>query len=697
MKVYTANEIRNIAVLGHSGCGKTTLMEAALNVTKVTSRMGRVEDGNTVSDYDAEEVRRGVSISASVIPVEWNGTKVNFLDTPGFFDFAGAVHEALSVADAALILASAKSGIEVGTEIAWENAAAKNLPRIIFLSSMDDENADFFKVVDNMKEFFGAGVTPLQLPFKNGNKLAGYVDVLTGKAYTYDGTALKPADVPADLADTYEELHAALVEAIAETDEELMEKFFGDETLTAEEMQKGLKAGLASGAITPVLCGVSTTGVGAVPLLDTLVNYLPPAGVLKDKVSVEDAKGEMIELPCSDSGPLCAFVFKTIADPYVGRLSLFRVYSGTVKRDVNLYNSTQDAPEKPGHIYLMRGKEQIEASEVKAGDIGAIAKLSITATQDTLCTKANLMKVPKFAPPPSLLSMAIAPKGKGDEDKIAASVTKLLDEDKTLVYKVDKETKQTIISGIGDSQLDVLINRLKSRYKIEAELSLPIVPYREMIKSKVQLRAKHKKQSGGSGQFGDVEMVFEHSGNNEQAYVFEEKIVGGAVPKQYFPAVEKGIQESVKAGPLAAYPVVGLKATLVFGSYHAVDSSEIAFKMATIKCFKEAFMSAKPALLEPVMKVSVLVPDDYTGDVMGDMNKRRGRIMGMEKIGSKQEISAEAPLSEMQKYATDLRSMTQGRGSFIMEFERYDEAPSDVQQKVIANRKLELEALRDKE
>jgi len=695
MKVYTANEIRNIAVLGHSGCGKTTLMEAALNVTKVTTRMGRVEDGNTVSDYDAEEIRRGVSISASVIPVEHSGTKINFVDTPGFFDFAGAVHEALSVADAALILASAKSGIEVGTEIAWENAVAKNLPRIIFLSAMDDENADFLKVVGNMRDFFGTSVAPLQLPFKQGNKLAGYVDVLTGKAYAYDGTAVKPCDMPAELADSYEEYHAVLVEAIAETDEELMEKFFGDETLTDEEMQKGIKAGIASGAITPVLCGISTTAVGALPLLDMLVTHLPPAAVLKDKVSVENAKGEMIELSCSDNGPLCAFVFKTIADPYVGRLSLFRVYSGTVKRDVALYNSTQDAPEKPGHIYLMRGKDQIEASEVRAGDIGAIAKLSITATQDTLCTKANLMKVTKFAVPPSLLSMAIAPKGKGDEDKIASSVSKLLEEDKTIVYKVDKETKQTIVSGIGDSQLDVLINRLKSRYKIEAELSLPIVPYREMIKQKTQLRAKHKKQSGGSGQFGDVEMVFEHSGNNEESYVFEEKIVGGAVPKQYFPAVEKGIQESVKAGPLAAYPVVGLKATLIFGSYHAVDSSEIAFKMATIKCFKEAFMSAKPVLLEPVMKVTVLVPDDYTGDIMGDMNKRRGRIMGMEKIGAKQEISAEAPLSEMQKYATDLRSMTQGRGSFTMEFERYDEAPSDVQQKVITARKQELEALKN--
>ena len=689
MKVYTADKIRNIAVLGHSGCGKTTLMEAALNATKVTSRMGRVEDGNTVSDYDAEEIRRKVSISASIIPIEWKDTKINFLDTPGYFDFAGAVSEALAVADATLILADAKAGIEVGTEIAWENAHGKNLPRVIFVNGMDDENADFFKVVDDMRNFFGTGVVPLQLPF-NG----GYVDVLTGKAYTNDG---KPTDIPTDMSDRYEEQHSALVEAIAETDEELMEKFFGDEALTEEEMQNGLKTGLASGAITPVLCGVATAGIGVTQLLDALVNMLPPASVLNAKVNVKDAKGETVELPCDDNGPLCAFVFKTIADPYVGRLSLFRVYSGTVKREVPLFNINQDAPEKPGHIYLMRGKEQIEATEVRAGDIGAIAKLAQTSTQDTLTTKAKPLMAPKFESPPSLLSMAIAPKGKGDEDKIAASVSKLLEEDKTLIYKVDTETKQTIVSGIGDSQLDVLINRLRARYKIEAELSLPVVPYREMIKSKVQLRAKHKKQSGGSGQFGDVEMVFEHSGNNEESYVFEEKIVGGAVPKQYFPAVEKGIQESVKAGPLAAYPVVGLKATLVFGSYHSVDSSEIAFKMATIKCFKEAFITAKPALLEPVMKCLITVPDDYTGDIMGDMNKRRGRIMGMEKIGAKQAIAAEAPLSEMQKYATDLRSMTQGRGSFTMEFERYDEAPSDVQQKVITQRKQELEALRDKE
>ena len=697
MKVYTANEIRNIAVLGHSGCGKTTLMEAALSATKVTTRMGRVEDGNTVSDYDAEEIKRTVSISTSIIPIEWKDTKINFMDTPGYFDFAGAVHEALSVADATLILASAKSGVEVGTEIAWENTVSKDLPRIIFVNGMDDENSDFFKVVDNMRDFFGTGVTPLQLPFKQGGKLAGYVDMLSGKAYSFDGMGAKPCDMPADMADIYEERLAALVEAIAETDEELMEKFFADEKLTDEEMQKGMKAGLESGSITPVLCGTATAGVGIGPLLDMLTTQLPPAAVLNNKVSVENGAGEMIELPCDANGPLCAFVFKTIADPYVGRLSLFRVYSGTLKREVQLYNINQDAAEKSGHIYLMRGKEQIEASEVRAGDIGAIAKLATTATQDTLCTKANPFKVPLYEVPPSLLSMAIAPKGKGDEDKIASSVSKLLEEDRTLVYKVDTETKQAIISGIGDSQLDVLINRLRARYKIEAELTLPIVPYREMIKQRVQLRAKHKKQSGGSGQFGDVEMVFEHSGNNEEAYVFEEKIVGGAVPKQYFPAVEKGIQECVKAGPLAAYPVVGLKATLIFGSYHSVDSSEIAFKMATIKCFKEAFMSGRPVLLEPVMKISVVVPDDYTGDIMGDMNKRRGRIMGMEKIGAKQEIAAEAPLSEMQKYATDLRSMTQGRGSFTMEFERYDEAPSDVQQKVIAMRKLELEALRDKE
>lgn len=698
MKVYSANEIRNVAVLGHSGCGKTTLMEAALHATQVTSRMGRVEDGNTVSDYDAEEIRRKVSISTSLIPLEWLAHKINFLDTPGYFDFAGEVKEALAAVDAALILVSAKSGIEVGTEIGWENACDMNLPRIIFVNGMDDEHADFNKVVADMKARLGSSVAPLQLPIVENGKLAGYVDTLTGQAYRYTGAKTAPCDVPAALADETEAAHAAMVEVVAETDEALMEKFFNDEPLTPEELITGAMNGIRDGLITPVLCGTAVTETGVIPLLDMLVNLLPPASELRPSVTVTDAKtNEPATLSCTEDETLAAFVFKTIADPYVGRLSIFRVFSGVIKRDTPLYNVKQELTEKAGHLYLMRGKEQIEVDEIKAGDIGAIAKLTGTSTQDTLSLKARPVLVKDIVFPESLLSMAVAPKGKGDEDKISSAFGKLLEEDKTLKFEINAETKQTVVSGVGDNQLDVLVNKLKSKYKIDVDMVTPLIPYREMIKGKVRVQGKYKKQSGGHGQYGDVHMEFEPSGDPNTQYVFEEKIFGGSVPRQYFPAVEKGIQECVKAGPQAAYPVVGLKATLVDGSYHAVDSSELAFKMATYTAFKEGFMKAKPTILEPVMRVSVTVPDEYTGDVMGDMNKRRGRILGMEKTGNKQTISAEAPMAEIQKYATDLRSMTQGRGVFTMAFDRYEEAPNEVQAKVIEARKKELEAMREKE
>ena len=694
MKVYSANEIRNVAVLGHSGCGKTTLMEAALFITKVTSRMGRVEDGNTVSDYDSEEIRRRASVSASMIPIEWQNNKINFMDTPGYFDFVGAAREALHVADAALILVNAKSGIEVGTELAYESS--QGMPCVIFISGMDDEHADFYRVVSDMKEKFGSGVTPLMLPFLEGGKLAGYVNTLNGKAFKFNGTATAMCDMPADMQDVYEEHHASLIEAIAETDEALMEKFFGDEALTPEEMTTGLRAGIANGSITPALCGIATTGVGVTSLLDMLVTELPSAAELCKEVTVTKGSEE-ITLPTIDGGPVCAFVFKTISDPFVGRLSLFRVYSGVVKKDTPIFNSNQEVAEKAGHLFVMRGKEQLEAAEIRTGDIGAIAKLAGTNTQDTLATKPDpfIAKPIKF--PESLLSMAVSAKGKGDEDKLSSTFSKILAEDKTLKFEINKETKQTVIYAIGDGQIDVLQNRLKSRYKLEVDLATPLVPYRETIKGKSDVKGKFVKQSGGGGQYGIVDMRFEPSGDIEKPYIFEEVVVGGNVPKQYFPAVEKGIQESVKAGPVAAYPVVGVKATLYDGKYHAVDSSELAFKMAASIAFKDGFMQAKPTILEPVMKVTVTIPEDYTGDIMGDMNKRRGRILGMEMTGKKQVISAEAPHSEMLKYAIDLRSITQGRGSFAMEFERYDEAPSDVQQKVITARKKELEALRDKE
>ena len=696
MKVYSADEIRNVAIMGHSGCGKTSLIEAMLHLTKVTSRMGRVEDGNTVSDYDSEEVRRKASVSASVIPIEWNNTKINFMDTPGFFDFVGAVKETLSVSDAALILVSAKSGVEVGTELAWENA--QELPRIFFVNGMDDENADFTQVVANMREKFGSTVAPLQIPFSEGGKVVGYIDAFTGKCYKWDKENTIPCEIPADMVDVYEEHHAFLLEAIAETDESLMEKYFGDEEMTIEEQTRGLRTSIANGSLCPVLCGTATGKdmIGVAAMLDMLTTLVPPAAELTRKISVIK-DGETISIPCSEAGPVCAFVFKTISDPFVGRLSVFRVFSGVIKKDTPLYNTNHDTTEKFSQIFVLRGKDKIEVPELRAGDIGAILKLDTTNTQDTLATKAEPFRIPTVAMPESLLAKALVSKGKGDEDKVATSLSKILAEDKTVTLHLNKETKQTILSGIGEAQLDVIVNRLKSRYKLDVELVEPLVPYREMIKGKVSVQGKFKKQSGGSGQYGDVRMDFEPSGDLTTPYIFEETVVGGSVPKQYFPAVEKGIQECVKAGPIAAYPVVGLKARLTDGSYHAVDSSELAFKMAAILAFRDGFMKAKPTLLEPIMKVVVTVPEDYTGDVMGDMNKRRGRILGMDKMGKKQVIQAEAPHSEMLKYATDLRSMTQGRGSFTMEFERYDEAPNDVQQKVIAARKKILEEMKDKD
>ncbi|MCL2357584.1 MAG: elongation factor G [Defluviitaleaceae bacterium] len=688
MKVYSANEIRNIAVTGHSGCGKTTLMEAALNVTKVTSRMGRTEDGNTVSDYDAEEIRRKVSVSASMIPIEWQNTKINFMDTPGYFDFVGAAKEAIHVADSVLIVADAKSGVEVGTELAWESSQGK--ARIIFINGMDDEHGDFFKVVADMKAQFGNGVTPLQLPFKENGKLAGYVKTLTGKAYKFDGTQ---CEVPGDMADIYKKHHHDLMDAIAESDEELMEKFLETDELSNDELSKGMKIAVGAGSLIPVLCGIATQGVGVSTLMDMIVLDLPTTAELCPEVTVDNNGSDQV-LKCDPAGPVCAFIFKTISDPHVGQLSFFRLYSGTIKKDLQIFNSNKEAVGKVGGLFAMRGKDKIDVTEVRAGDIGVIAKLSDASTQHTLATKAAPFKCAPIEFPESLLAMAVSAKGKGDEDKLSEAIRKLVAEDKTLKFVVNKETKQTVIYAVGDGQLDVLSNRLKARYKMEVEMKTPLVPYRETIRSRSDVVGKFVKQSGGGGQYGVVNMKFEPSGDETKAYVFEETVVGGNVPKQYFPAVDKGLAESVKAGPVAAYPVVGVKAILYDGKYHAVDSSELAFKMAAQIAFKDGFMQAKPSILEPIMKVTVVVPDNYTGDIMGDMNKRRGRILGMDKLGKKQQISAEAPHSEMLKYAIDLRSMTQGRGSFSMEFERYDEAPSDVQQKVIAARKKELEALR---
>ena len=691
MKNYSANAIRNVVILGHSGSGKTTIAEAALNAAGVTSRLGRVDDGNTVSDYDPEEIKRRVSISASVIPIEWLDNKINLLDTPGYFDFVGEVKECLAAADIALIVVSAKSGVEVGTEKAWDMAEEAGLPRMFFINGMDDENAELDKVIEDLRAHFGTSIAPMQVPIKEGGKFTGLVQVVRREGKKYAGGKASDCPVPADLNDRVEELRAVIEEAVAESDEELMERFFNDEHFSVEEIETALANGIRECVTAPVYIGAAAQGIGIRELLNGIVWNAPAAATCKVRAAKDLKTDEAIELKCDEAGPLAAFVFKTIADPYVGRLSIFRVLSGVIKKETPLYNSRSDFAEKSSHLYVLRGKEQIEVTELRAGDIGAIAKLQNTATQDTLCIKEQPIEVEQIQFPEPLLSMSIVPKAKGDEDKIGQSVAKMLEEDKTLKMEINSETKQLLIAGIGENQLDVLVSKCKARYKVEVELEPPVVPYREMVKTKVRVQGRHKKQTGGSGQFGDVHMEFEPSGDLTEAYVFEEKIFGGAVPRQYFPAVEKGIQECVKSGPLAGYPVVGIKATLVDGSYHAVDSNEMAFKLASIIAFKDGFMKAKPALLEPIAQIDVWVPDNYTGDIMGDINKRRGRILGMGMEGKRQKISGEAPMSELLKYATDLRSMTQGRGEFTMRFDRYEEAPMDVQQKVIEQRKRDSE------
>lgn len=691
MKNYASNRVRNVVLLGHSGSGKTTYSEAALYYSGATKRFGKVEDGNTVSDYEAEEIRRKVSINTSVIPVEWQDTKINFLDTPGYFDFAAEVKLAMNVADTGLIMVSAKSGVEVGTEKAWEYCEEMHLPRIIFINQMDDENADFEKTLADLRKNFGKAVAPLQIPFddENGNFI-GFINLIKRDARKKVNGKLEKCEMPEDKKDQVEVLRSMLIEVAAESSEELMEKFFNDEELTEEEIYDGLQVGIANHSIAPVMCGSATLGYGVKLLMNTIVRFTLPAIEAKANFHAFH-DGKEVVYCSSDDERFSAYVFKTIADPYIGRLNLFRVMTGKLDTTMSIYNEEKDTVEKVGRIFVVRGKEQIEVDELHSGDIGALAKLSNTSTQDTLSLKDANIIIPKIALPGSVLCMAIKPKGKGDEDKLSAALTKIREEDPTIKMEVNPETKQTLVYGVGEQQLDVMVQKLKAKYKIEVDLTDPIIPYRETIKAKASVRGRYKKQSGGHGQFGDVVMEFEPSYDTTTPVIFEEKIFGGSVPKQYFPAVEKGLQECVQSGVLAGYPVVGLKATLTDGSYHPVDSSEMAFKMATSVAFKEGIPQAKPVILEPIEHVEVLIPDKYMGDIMGDITKRRGRILSMDAVGMKKCIVAEVPTAEMHKYATDLRSMTQSRGEYRHHFERYEEAPMEVQKKIIEARAAEKE------
>ncbi len=671
--------IRNLCLLGHGGEGKTSLVESMLFVTGGTDRLGKVTDGNTVSDFDPEEIRRKISLAATPLPVEFGGHKFNVIDTPGYFDFTGEVLEGLRVADTGVIVTSAKSGVGVGAEKAWKYCKEK--PKMIYISKVDEENANFSDTYAALRNAFGVSLCPVVIPASSGDKVSSLINIVTGKAYAVNGGKVGEIPVPADMADTVKEYLAALSENVAETDEELMDKFFAEEPFTVEELQKGIRAGVLSGSVTPVFCGCAVTGLGTELLLQGIADYAPAPGETGDEATADGKPFKQ-----DPAAPTALFVFKTLIDQY-GKFSFFKVVSGTVTADMVLQNSRSGGTEKLAHLYVVKGKKNTEVKELKCGDIGAVSKLTDTKTGDTLCAPNAVVSLKGIAFPEPCYALAFAPKVKGGEEKIATGLTRMAEEDLTFIVKNDAETKQFVVTGQGDIHLDVLCQRLKSRYGVEIETDEPRVAYREKIRKKITgIEGKHKKQSGGHGQFGRVIMEFE-PGDTEDL-IFEEKIFGGSVPKNFHPAVEKGLRDSIPHGVLAGYPVVFLKATLVDGSYHDVDSSEMAFKLAARLAYKAGLPLANPVLLEPVGALKVFIPDSYMGDIIGDLNKRRGRVMGMNPdADGGQIVEAEVPMAEMNTYAIDLRSMTQGRGSFSLKFERYEETPANVQQKIIEETK----------
>lgn len=696
MNIYTTSKVRNIVFLGHGGCGKTTLVEAMAYVSGLVSRQGKVEDGNTISDYDKEEIKRLFSINTSVIPLEWENTKINILDTPGYFDFVGEVEEAVSAADAAVIVVSGKNGVEVGTIKAWELCEKYNIPRMMFVTDMDLDNASFRQALEVMTENFGKKIAPFHLPIRENEKFVGFVNVvkMEGRRYT-SLTEYEDFPIPDYSMENLKIARETLLEAVAETSEEYMDRYFAGDEFTADEILGSIRAHVRDGGMVPVLIGSGLTGVGARMLLQGLVHYIPSPA--EKTIAGLDLKNNGIyQADYKEDKAFSAKIFKTIADPFIGKYSLIKVCSGVLKADSQIYNYEKDIEEKISKVYIMQGKNPVEVKELHAGDIGAVAKLSNAATGDTLSTKARPISYGKPEISVPYTYMRYKTKNKGDEDKVSGALAKLMDEDLTLKAVNDVENRQTLLYGIGEQQLEVVVSKLLNRYKVEIELSHPKVAFRETIKKKVKVQGKHKKQSGGHGQYGDVHIELEPSGDLEKPYIFEEKVFGGSVPRNYFPAVEKGIQESVIKGPLAAYPVVGVKATLVDGSYHPVDSSEMAFKTATIIAFKKGFLEAAPILLEPIVLLKVSVPDKATGDVMGDLNKRRGRVLGMNPgAKGRQIIEADVPMSEIIGYSTDLRSMTGGMGEFSYEFSRYEQAPSDVQEKEIKERASKVERIEE--
>lgn len=689
MKQYHAKNIRNVAFVGHAGTGKTSLAEAMLFLSGTTDRLGRVADGTTVCDFDAEEIKRKASVSTALASFEWKNTKINILDTPGLFDFTGGVSEAMRAAGSVVITISGKSGISVGTEKAFKAATQKGVAKIFFVNEMDNENADFYKVFEELKTVFGPMVCPLVVPFVENRKVQCYVNLVEYKSYTYKDGKVTEVPIP-DMGHRLDGLRTAMYEAVAETSEELMEKYFSGDEFTPDELILGLASGIRRGEIAPVFCGSAYTMEGVDQLMNGLI-WLAPYGETTTGEDGTDADGNPVELEVDDDAPTAAIIFKTIVDPFVGKLLYFKVVSGTMKPDTMLLNMRTGTTEKIGKVLYVHGKKQEDAEYICAGDIGAVAKLASTNTGDTLCSPSRPVKLPgvKFDEP--CLSMAVHAKNKADEEKISAGLTRLMEEDPTISYFHNHETHERILSGLGEQHLDVVVSKLRSKFGVEVTLEIPKVPYRETIRKKVKVQGRHKKQSGGHGQFGDVWIEFEPCDSEE--LVFEETVFGGSVPKNYFPAVEKGLREAVKKGVLAGFPMVGLKATLTDGSYHPVDSSEMAFKMAATLAYKAGIPQANPILLEPIGSLQAYIPNDNTGDVMGDINKRRGRVLGMNPIEEENLtcVEAEVPMAEMGDFSTMIRSLTQGRGYFRFSFVRYDEAPQPVAQKVIAEHKVEEE------
>ena len=683
MDIFKYERIRNVALLGHGSCGKTTLAEAMAYVTGVITRQGKIEDGSTISDYDKEEQKREFSIQTSIIPIVSDETKINILDTPGYFDFVGEAEQAASAADAAIIVISAKAGVQVGTEKAWNLCEKYKLPRMFFVTDMDDDNASYRKVVEALQELYGTRVAPFQLPIRENEKFVGFVNVvkMAGRRFNNDGTYIE-SDIPDYSMEYLQTYRDALLEAVAETGDDMMDKYFNGEEFTQAEMSTALRKSVGDTTLVPVLMGSGLEAKGVRNLIDQIVNYFPSPN--KTIITgINQKTGNSFHADYDENKEMTAKVFKTIADPFIGKFSLIKICSGVLKADSTIYNVEKDVEEKISRLYVLRGKEQIEVKELHAGDIGAIGKLDI-ATGDSIATKAVpvVYDKPSFSVPYTY--MRYVTKNKGDDDKIASALSKIVDEDPTIKLVNDSANRQSLIYGIGDQQLEVVVSKLANRYKVDIELLKPRIPYKETIKKKVSVQNKYKKQTGGHGQYGDVHITFEPSDDLEKQYIFEETVFGGAIPKNFFPAIEKGIAECVAKGPLAGYPVVGLKATLTDGSYHPVDSSEMAFKTAAMQAFKDGFMQAMPILLEPIVTLRVVVPDEFTGDVMGDLNKRRGRVSGMNTLyDGRTEILDDIPQASLLGYSTDLRSMTGGIGEYSYEFSHYEAAPADVQAKVV--------------